>query len=97
MDKRKKITAFIIAAAIIFTMLFSALFVVGEAEHNCSGAECVICCLIRLCVNNFSAVTKSACLFCIFAVLLLYLCLAISKKRKAESDSPVNLKVKLLN
>lgn len=96
MLKSRRITALITAFAFAFAFCFSVLFIVEEAEHNCSGEHCNICEQINACLHffdNFSpkpeALGFSASLF--FAAVLLIGAVAESKK----NITLVNLKVKL--
>lgn len=45
--KKKRTLAFIICMAFIVTALFSILFIVKEANHNCTGDKCPICSCIH--------------------------------------------------
>ena len=48
MTKRNPAAA-ILAVTLALVMLFSALFIVLEADHDCHGEECRICEQIQLC------------------------------------------------
>ncbi len=41
----------VLAVLLAFVMLFSVLYVVLEADHECSGEDCAVCAQIRACMN----------------------------------------------
>lgn len=45
--KKQRTLAFIICMAFIVTVLFSILFIVKEANHDCTGDKCPICSCIH--------------------------------------------------
>lgn len=95
--KRQRTAALIICVAIMFVMLFSATFIVKEANHDCEGSHCSIC----ACIQNAEqalrqlghGVTGTT---TIFVALILLLCLycAVSMERPS-SNTLVNQKVRL--
>ena len=65
MTKQKRVLALVMAAAILLIVLTSAFFVAAEANHDCIGGGCKICCQIDACC----AVLKGLALAVIAAVL----------------------------
>ena len=65
MTKQKRTLALVMAAAILLIVLTSAFFVAAEANHDCIGGGCKICCQINACC----AVLKGLALAVIAAVL----------------------------
>lgn len=65
MAKQKRMLALVMAAAILFIVLTSAFFVAAEANHDCIGGGCKICCQINVCCT----VLKALALAVIAAVL----------------------------
>lgn len=55
MTKQKRILALAMAAAILFIVLTSAFFVAAEANHDCIGGGCKICCQINVCCTVLKA------------------------------------------
>ena len=49
MTKRKRIISLVVAAAVLFVMLYSALYIAAEANHDCVGENCPICYQINVC------------------------------------------------
>lgn len=65
MTKQKRMLALVMAAAILFVVLTSAFFIAAEADHDCIGDGCEICCQINVC----RTVLKGLALAVIAAVL----------------------------
>ena len=66
MTKQKRMLAMAMAAAILFIVLASAFFIAAEANHDCVGDGCEICCQINVC----RTVLKGLALAVIAAVLV---------------------------
>ena len=47
-----KISVALIGIAMLFVVLFSAVFVSVESIHDCDGNDCPICAVIMQCENN---------------------------------------------
>ena len=96
MEKKKRIIAILLAVTVFFVMLYSALFIVVHAEHDCVGENCPICYQIDVCQNalkNLSLAVSAAA----FAAAFTYtLCRSISSCAAViPSYTLVSLKVKL--
>ena len=96
MTKKKRIISLIVAVAVFFVMLYSALFIVSHAEHDCVGENCPICYQISVCQNalkNLSLAVSAAA----FAAAFTYtLCRSISACADVTpSYTLISLKVKL--
>ncbi len=48
-DNTRRITAAIMVIMVIFITLFSAFYIIMEANHECTGHDCPICVLIAQC------------------------------------------------
>lgn len=98
MKRFRKIAVIIITALIALAMLSSAAFIAAEAGHDCTGEDCAVCCAISACVNLFKSLAVAlsvpagyACAF--FGTgAVLKICGAFK-----ASETPVTLKIKLLN
>lgn len=44
----------ILGMAMLFVVLFSAIFVATESLHDCTGDECPICTILHQCENNLN-------------------------------------------
>lgn len=54
--KKQKTQAFLICTALIIVTLFSVLFIVKEAGHDCTGENCPVCACIRQAEQNLKQV-----------------------------------------
>ena len=96
MAKRSRILALVVAMAVLFVMLTSAFFIAAEADHDCDGDGCEICCQIDVC----RAVLRGLALIVIAAALAAAACVAFrrdfaARQEQARSCTLVSLKVKL--
>ena len=94
--KRTKHAALIIALMLFVVMLFSALFIAHETQHECTGDGCSVCAILAVCENmlkNISAAAAAA------AVLTAAVFVIIKTLETASvfcpAATPVSLKVKL--
>lgn len=46
----------VMALVIVAFLLLSIIFIVHEADHDCSGGDCPVCALIMQCENNLRTV-----------------------------------------
>ena len=51
MTKRK--AALILTISFVFVMLFSHVFIIAEADHDCSGEDCPVCAVIAVLSDAF--------------------------------------------
>ena len=96
MTKKKRIISLIVAVAVIFVMLYSALFIVSHAEHDCVGENCPICYQISVCENTLKNLSLAVCAVAFAAAFTYTLCRSISACADVTpSYTLVSLKVKL--
>ena len=78
MTKKKRIISVVVAVAVFFVMLYSALYIAAEANHDCVGENCPICYQISVCENTLKNLSLAVCAVA-FAVAFTYtLCRGIS-------------------
>ena len=96
MEKKKKVIAVFLTVALLFVMLYSALFIAAEADHDCVGENCPICYQINVCQNALKNLSLAVCAAVFAAALPYTLCRGISVCADyAQSYTLVSLKVKL--
>ncbi len=44
-----KLIAAILCGLVVFAVLFSAVFIAKEADHDCSGEDCPVCACLQMC------------------------------------------------
>ena len=88
----------IICLALVFLFVFSLAAIVLHTHHDCSGDDCPVCCILKLCQSLFRALV---CLFTFIGAFSSYA--AIKARLRAFYNTglfPVTLvalKVKLSN
>ena len=98
MEAKKRIIAILLAATVLFVMLYSALFIAAEADHDCVGENCPICYQINVCQNMLKNFSLAVCPAVFSAAFTYILCRSISARTDyAQSYTLVSLKVKLSN
>ena len=96
MEKKKRIAALLLAVTVLLVMLYSALFIAAEADHDCVGENCPICYQINVCQNALKYLSLAVCAAVFAAALPYTLCRGISVCTDyAQSYTLVSLKVKL--
>ena len=96
MTKKKRIISLIVAVAVFFVMLYSALYIAAEANHDCVGENCPICYQISVCENTLKNLSLAVCAVAFAAAFTYTLCRSISSSAAViPSYTLVSLKVKL--
>ncbi len=93
-----RITAGIMGLMMLFIVLFSSFFIAAEADHDCSGEDCMICASIQKCENTLRSLGDGNTLQLSFIALVLFVLLdAVIPDNKVPQDTPVSRKVRLNN
>ena len=96
MEKKKRIVAILLAVMVLFLMVYSALFIAAEADHDCAGENCPICYQINLCQNIQKTLSLAVCAAVFAAVFTYTLCRSLSAcADTVPRYTLVSLKVKL--
>ena len=96
MEKKKRIISLFLAMTILIVMLYSALFIIFEADHNCVGENCPICYQISVCENTLKNLSLIVCTVVFIAMFTYILCSGIPVcKEYAQNYTLVSLKIKL--
>ena len=79
MANNKRIAAMLVAVLFCTAVLLSAFFIAAEADHDCIGETCSICCRVAICKNllrgfGAAAVVSAVSVFCISARIGLCRC-----------------------
>ena len=98
MEKKKRIAALLLAVTVLLVMLYSALFIAAEADHDCVGEGCPICYQVDACQNTLKSLSLAVCVTAVAVAFTYTLCRCISFCTDyAQRDTLVSLKVKLSN
>lgn len=94
--KKRRITAAIMCIVLLLVIAFSALYIVTEVHHDCSGDSCPICHEIQVCRQVLNTVGTAALVFvtCFSAVFILLTAFYVYSST-AEAVTLISLKVKL--
>ncbi len=96
MTKKKRIISLVVAVAVFFVMLYSALYIAAEANHDCVGENCPICYQISVCQNALKNLSLAVSAVAFAAAFTYTLCRSISSCAAViPSYTLVSLKVKL--
>ena len=96
MTKKKRIISVVVAVAVFFVMLYSALYIAAEANHDCVGENCPICYQISVCENTLKNLSFAVCAVAFAAAFTYTLCRSITACADVTpSYTLVSLKVKL--
>ena len=96
MTKKNRITAVFLAVMVLIVMLGSAFFIAAEADHDCVGKGCPVCCQINICQNTLRNLSLAVCAAAFAAAFTHTLCRNISVCTNiTASHTLISLKVKL--
>lgn len=98
MKKATKVTAVIVIAILLCSMLYSIFFITNNARHDCTGESCPVCEQLQIAgsiVNKVSTAITTI-------VAAIFLCVSTQicgnmYQRSIVENSPIRLKVKMLN
>ena len=98
MTKKPCFMTRLLAAVLAVVMLFSAVYIAVEADHDCSGEDCAICHQIGVCENLLKSLGLVGAAAAITAVFTYTVCRAILPCAEMNGTlTLVALKVKLSN
>ncbi|SDB08080.1 MULTISPECIES: hypothetical protein [unclassified Butyrivibrio] len=84
------------AFAMLFVVLFSAVFVSVETFHNCDGDSCPVCALLQQCENNLNQLGDgSANLYAAFLAVILFVAILELKDNVLVYSTPVSSMVRM--
>ena len=96
MSKKNCVLTVLLAAAVLFVMLSSVLFIAIEADHDCVGDGCPICAQIVVCENSLQSVGQAVAFMSLAPIIGSFMIsLPALAKKQAYNTSLVSLKVKL--
>ena len=88
----------LLAAVLAVVMLSSAIYLAVEADHDCSGDDCVICHQIGVCENLLKSLGLASAAAAVTAAFTYTMCKAILPcAETTDTLTLVALKVKLSN
>ena len=98
MTKKPCFMTRLLAAVLAVVMLFSAVYLAVEADHDCSGEDCAICHQIGVCENLLKSLGLAGAVAAVTAAFTYTMCKAILPcAETTDTLTLVALKVKLSN
>ena len=98
MSGKNRVLAILLAAMVLFVMLSSACYIAIEANHDCVGEDCPICCQISVCEHTLRSAGQAVLVVILAAFIGIFaISLPVFSKKLAYHTSLVSLKVKLSN
>ena len=98
MSKIRRVLTVLLAAAVLFVMLFSAFYIAIEADHDCVGEDCPICYQISVCEYTLKSVGQAVLVLILAGFIGIFIIsLPTFTKKLAYHTSLVSLKIKLSN
>ena len=98
MKSERRLLSCILILLVVFVLFTSFLFILHESNHDCEGESCPVCAMIAVCRNTLKSFSVALILI---ATLLSSLCSSRSdytdRPGLDHTDTPVSLKVRLLN
>ena len=97
-EKQRRIAAGFLSLLILAAVLFSAVFIAAEADHDCAGENCSVCGCIRCCTEFLSRLLPGVIAaahtvlpaLCVLSAALVFFALM-------TEETPVSRKVRLNN
>ena len=84
--------------AMLVVVLFSAVFVASESQHDCDGDECPICAVLQQCENNLNQLGSGIVPLAVAVMVVFYLMAGVSDSGVFRIFStPVSNMVRLNN
>ena len=97
MNKRRALSVLMLLLVVI-VLVSSFYFILHETHHDCSGEGCPVCALVAVCRNTLK--TFSSALLLVLSILAARragFSVTSASFRFCHENTPVSLKVKLLN
>ena len=98
MTNKKRVVAVILSALVLFALMTSLFVIMHEADHDCIGENCPVCAVIAVCQNTLKTLGGI-----VGAAALAFACFSFTAsviaffRTISYNETPVSLKVKLLN
>ncbi len=95
-SKTRRASAGVLGILLLTFLVFSAFYIAVEADHNCSGDDCLICSHIQLCSSLLRQFSEgSAVWYPMLNCIISFLFFLLLSEHVSVSDSPVARKVRM--
>lgn len=98
MAKHRRLAAVILAVLVLVAVTTSLFILAHAVDHTCTGEDCPVCAVISLCRSTLKVLCGT-----LIAAALLFACLRFTApillpvRVSSNRETPVTLRVKLLN
>lgn len=97
-SSNKRFVVGIIAAMMLFVVLFSSFFIAVESAHDCTGEDCPICSCIQQCENTLRNIGNGLLpAHMDFSPIILFMIASVLVVSEVQIHSLVSKKVRLNN
>ena len=98
MKTKRRLFSSILILLIAFVLFASFFFILHESHHDCEGEACPVCAMIAICRNTLKNFSVALLLVAaLFSSLYAFFSDHANDRGIDGSDTPVSLKVRLLN
>ena len=98
MKTKRRLFSCLLILLIIFVLFASFYFIIHESHHDCEGERCPVCAMIAICRNTLKTFSIALLLTAaLLSSLHAFLSAPATDRGSDTSDTPVSLKVRLLN
>ncbi|MBO4284556.1 MAG: hypothetical protein J5958_08050 [Clostridia bacterium] len=98
MKTKRRLFSCLLILLIVFVLFASFYFILHESHHDCEGETCPVCAMIAICRNTLKTFSIALLLTAAFhSSLHAFLSDSANSRRIGRNDTPVSLKVRMLN
>lgn len=98
MKTKRRLFPVLLVFLVVFILIASYYFILHETRHDCTGEECPVCALIAVCRNTLKSFSSALFLIASYLFVLRFRGFFAPEYEKTQNnDTPVSLKVRLLN
>lgn len=92
----KRVMTALLGAAVLFVVLFSSLYIMLEADHDCCGEDCHICETLANCqatLHQIGAVPVAG--SAVITSVFFFIAVNLREARRSSNETPVSDKIQL--
>ena len=98
MKTERRLFSCLLILLVVFVLFASFYFILHETRHECEGDACPVCAMIAICRNTLKSFSVALLLVAaLLSSLHAFLSDPATDRGSDTSDTPVSLKVRLLN
>ena len=95
---RSRLIAVLMTVLLCLSVFGSVFCMAAHAHHDCTGESCAVCAVLEQCEQRLRGAVSAAAAVCLLLLFMRYaVSLSGAEARESAVETPVTLKVKLLN